>query len=230
MQNIGRARAHRVQRPGVDVALKSGCVIVFGQQSVVRTGVGDVRIIALRHNPSGFASADIIKIGGASAATPAKSRGAGDRHGGIILLRSVQHVGITRVRIHVIELGGRLIIFAGPRSACVVRDRRAAVITINDPIGIRRIDPESVIIAVRAAHCSPRAAAVNRTQNAGVQHIHNVSVFRVGENVMEIPRTLRQAVIRIHQLPGIAAVFRAIHTAARCFNNRVHTIAIRTGN
>jgi len=67
-----------------------------------------------------------------------------------------------------IELRRRLVVLRGPGFTAVNRDTRAAVVRVGDPVRIRWVDPEPVMIAVPRREQVECFAAVNRTESAGV--------------------------------------------------------------
>src|SRR5277367_1868582 len=83
---------------------------------------------------------------------------------------------------------------------------------------------------MRRAHKTEAVTAIGRAINGGVQHIDRIHIFRIGENVMEIPGALRVAMITREELPRVARVVAAIDTAFFRFDDGVHTIAIGAGN
>src|SRR5207253_918907 len=81
------------------------------------------------------------------------------RHRGVVLLRTVDAIRRLRVGDHVIELGRRLVVDRRPALAAVLGDDRAAVVAVDDPIRIPRVDPEVVVIAVRDRLLPPSSAS-----------------------------------------------------------------------
>ena len=82
-------------------------------------------------------------------------------HRPIVLLRAVHVVGHPLVGGHVIELRRRLVQDAGPRSGAVEADDGAAVVALDHPIGVARVDPQGVVVAVRRGNGFEGLAAVN---------------------------------------------------------------------
>src|SRR5207248_5944314 len=69
-----------------------------------------------------------------------------DGHGAGILLAGIDPVGEAVVGGQMIELPGRLVVPAAPRSAAVDAHHRALVGAGDHAIGVERIDPDVVII------------------------------------------------------------------------------------
>ena len=74
---------------------------------------------------------------------------AGDGHGGVVLLRSVHVIQKLVVGRHVVELRRRLVVLRRPALSAIHSDRRPAIVAVNHSRRIYRIDPQSVMIAVR---------------------------------------------------------------------------------
>src|SRR5207247_8886003 len=115
-----------------------------------------------------------------------------DAHRRVVLLRAVNTIEKIVVRSDVIELRGRLVVLRGPISAAVNRDGGTAVVAVDQAIGILRIDPQSVMIAVRRVEALESLASVDGPIKPGVGDVHLVRILRVRPNVGEIPRRWRK--------------------------------------
>jgi len=111
----------------------------------VGAGVNDVRIARVNGNVTALASAHGIPVAAVDVTAVA---GGGDTDGRIVLLRAIDAVREIVVGSHVVELRRRLIILRGPILAAVDGNGCAAVIAVDDAIGIAGIDPETVVVAV----------------------------------------------------------------------------------
>src|SRR5260370_8027020 len=73
-----------------------------------------------------------------------------------------------------IELRRRLIALRGPACTTVRAHVGAAVIRFNYPVRVRRINPESVIVAVGNANGAEGLAAIDGAIHSGVENINGV--------------------------------------------------------
>ena len=89
-------------------------------------------------------------------------RAAGDAELRVVLLRSVNVVWKSVVHGDVIKLRGRLVVLRRPGFAAVDGNARAAVVGVPDPIGILRINPEPVMIAMTCRQQVKGLAAIDR--------------------------------------------------------------------
>ena len=97
---------------------------------------------------------------------------------GIVLLRSADVIWKIGGRLDAVDLG-RGIALIGPRFAPIHRDRGAAVVAVDDPSRVGRVDPEIVVVRVRPADFRETGAAVGRFQEDEVQDVNRLSVRRV---------------------------------------------------
>ena len=126
----------------------------------------------------------------------------------------------------VIQLRGWKVL-VGPGLAAVDRDVPAAVVAVDHPHRIVGIDPEVVVVAVpRPDRHVERLAAVGRFVEAGVQRVHRVLRFRVGENVRVVEGALAQLALVVHLRPRRAAVVGSEDAAIFVFDERVETVAV----
>src|SRR5579859_41425 len=160
MLEVGGAGAHGIERPGRDVVDLMRFLVEARDEAVVGAGVNDVGVVGVGNDKAGFAPADFVPIGFVDGALVAA---AGDGDGGIVLQRAVNVVRNEVVSSYVVELRGGLIALGGPRLAAVMGDSGSAVVGVDHPVGMRGINPEAVIIAVRRTNDVERVAAVGGT-------------------------------------------------------------------
>src|SRR5690348_13519289 len=134
-----------------------GFFVEARDEAIVGTGVDDVGVVGIGNDKAGFAAADFVPIGLVDGALVTA---AGDGDGGIVLLGAVHAVRNDVVGGHVVELRGGLIALRSPGLAAVVRNRGAAVVGINHPVGMRGVDPEAVIVSVGRTNDIESVAAV----------------------------------------------------------------------
>src|SRR5256884_440965 len=190
-------------------------------------GVNDIRIARIGNDIAALPAADGVPV---AAVNKAAITARLDAHRRVVLLRAVNTIEKIVVRSDVIELRGRLVVLRGPISAAVNRDGGTAVVAVDQAIGILRIDPQSVMIAVRRVEALESLASVDGPIKPGVGDVHLVRILRVRPNVGEIPRPLAEAVVVIDKRPLRTAVIAAIQTALPGFDQRVHDIVIGPGN
>jgi len=95
----------------------------------------------------------------------------------------------------VVELRRGLVVLRGPILAAVDGNGCAAVIAVDDAIGIVGINPETVVVAVGRIEAFEGFAAVVRTEQAGVGDVDLVRILGVGPDVGEIPGALAETMI-----------------------------------
>ena len=92
-----------------------------------------------------------------------------------------------------------------------------------------RIDPESVIVAVRNSDLVEQVPAVGGLVGLHVHDVEHIFVARIGDHVHVVPGPLPQAVAGVHQLPRFAAIVGAIESAVRIVGLDQRIDAIRIG-
>src|SRR5262249_14537583 len=163
----------------------------------------DVGVLRLGSDPAALAAADRVPVIDVDAAA-APARGDGD--GGVVLLRAVDPVREAVVGRDSVELCGRLVHDRGPGPPAVEGDVGAAVVGIDHPVGVVRVDPEVVVVAVRDPDGRVGPAAVVGAVAAGVEDIDRFGVLRVGVDPRVVPGALAQAVLGVDARPLLAAV------------------------
>src|SRR6266581_3938610 len=157
----GSVVAVGIERPLLDVLHLVGAAVEAGNVAEVGAGINDVRIARGNGNVAAFASAHSLPVRAVDVSAVA---GSGNTNGGIVLLRAIDAVRKIVVRGHMIELRGGLIPLRGPILAAIDGNGCAAVIAVDKAIGIVRINPQAVVIAVRGIEAFEGFAAVVRTE------------------------------------------------------------------
>jgi hypothetical protein len=97
-------------------------------------------------------------------------------------------------------------------------------------LGIVRIDPQIVVVAVSsAANVRQRLPAVGRSKRTGVENVDGLFVHRVGGHVRVVERPLTDAAVFIRQLPGLPRIIRDKQPPARVLDQGVHAIRVSSG-
>ncbi len=128
----------------------------------------------------------------------------------VVLHAAVDVVRVAHVDADGVELADRQVVDADVGLAAVPRFVETAVAGEIEVLGVVRIDPEGVEIAVYAdvvggarGERRERPAAVLATIKAGCEHVDSLVVGRVQIDVTVVHRT---RVERIHLRPALAAV------------------------
>ncbi len=151
-----------------------------------------------------------------------------DSNRGVVLLTAVHPVGKLVVGIDPIELGGRLVLLRRPGPAAVVRDVRPPIVRINNDVRVLGVYPEVVVVPVRHADVLERLPAIDRLQQIGVRNPDHVGILRIGEDFDVVPGARANAPGLVHDLPGLARVFRTIESALRVrLHQRVDPLGVR---
>ena len=238
---LDRARrlAGEEARVGADLLQLAGAAIQpRDERAVIRAGVVDVEILWIGRDVAGLTAAHLVRRHGRNPSEPAAGDDAASafariaRHAqrAVVLLRAAHVIRHVLGRDHMVELPGREILGRPrPLRRCDVEcDRTAAVVGDGDVLRIVGVDPEVVIVAVRAsADRHDRLAAVGRAEGARVQHVDGVLVARVGEHVRVVEGALPDVAAFVDQLPRRAGIIRAVQTAVLVLDERVHAVRIR---
>src|SRR5581483_592465 len=126
----------------------------------------------------------------------------------------------------VIELGGRLIVLLSPGRPAIHRDRRPAVVAVDQAARIARIDPERMMIPVWGGQQLEVLATVGGAEGTGVEHVDGIACDRVGEDVRVVPGPLAKAVVLVDAAPVGTAVIRAEDTALLRFDRCIDALAV----
>ena len=183
----------------------------------------DGRIAGLHREVAALAAARLEPVDRGDGAAVGLAR---QTDGPVVLLRAVHAVRALVVGAHVVELRGRLVVDRRPRLPAVERHAGAAVVSLDHPSGVRRIDPEVVVVAVRGGDLAERLAAVDGLPQAIVRHPYRVDVDGIGEDVHVVPGTPAKACLLAAPLPGGAAVVGAEERAVLGLDHGVDTPAV----
>ncbi len=150
------------------------------------------------------------------------------RHAGgaRILLRAINHVREAVVGHDMVELAGRLVEPAAPRRPAVQGDDGALVDAEDAPVGVRRIDPQRVIVvaAGRALDRHERPAAVAAAVERRVHHVERLGIARIDRQLAEVPAAAPHPLVGGRPPPGRAAVVGAEDAAVDRVDDRVHRV------
>jgi len=150
-----------------------------------------------------------------SACDPTSAGVAGRQaEGGVVLGAAVDVVeGEVIVRGGLVELGHRQVGHEAPVAAAVPALVNAAVIAVDQVVGVVRVDPQGVVVHVLAvaAHALERGAAVIGHLHPGVHGVDAVDVLRIGDDLIVILGAARDVVAAL--VPGGAGVGAAVEAA-----------------
>ena len=167
-------------------------------------GVDDVRVVRPDGDVAALGEADRVAV----LPRDALLVGLAARHadGAVVLLRRVDPIGPLVVRRDVVELGRRLVVDCRPRPAGVEGHAGAAVVALDHPRRVVRVDPQVVLVPVREFDRPEIAAAVGRLPGAQVEHPYRFRVLGIREDMAVVPRTLHQVLVATDPLPRVAAI------------------------
>ena len=198
------AEPHRHVAPGI------GLLVVPRELAHVAAAERDVRILRVNRDVRIFAAGYRKPI---AFADRAGIGSAGNRDGGVVLLCPVNAVRLLIVRGHMVELRRGLIALRAPRAAAVQRNRRPAVVPVDQAVRIIRVNPHDVRVAVRHTNGRKRASAVNGAVHREVHDIHGVFVDRIRREAHVIERTHDKLLIAAGPRPRGACIIGAEHAA-----------------
>src|SRR5450432_1343211 len=226
MFQIARPMAGVIERPDTDVLVLLLRFVVARDVALV-VGINDVPVARIGHDKAAFAAAGLEPIFAPDHAALAPARDPDVR---VILLRAVDVIGKRVIHRDVIELRGRLIVLG--RRGLVADDRNAgaAVAGVRDSFRIFRINPEPVMIAVARGEKVEGLAAIDRTEESGIQDVDRIGRARVRVDFAEIPGALPEAQAVVDPGPVVAAIFRAENPAFLRFNDGINPIGISARN
>ena len=144
MHQIDRAVPGIVQRPHTHV-LSFFLVLIVSSDVALIVGINNAPVARIRHDKAALAAPrhkpvlrrDYTLIAPAC-----------DTYIRVVLLCTINVIGVSIVSRDVIKLRRGLIILCRPGLPAIYRDTGAAVVDVADPIRIFRIDPEPVMIAM----------------------------------------------------------------------------------
>src|SRR5262249_27085670 len=160
---LGGGNAHAVLLgPYADDAFLPAPMVVVDQPAHSRPAADraahdDRGIPRLDRDIPALATAWLYPVGGGDGAAVRLARDA-DRP--VVLLRAVHAVRPLVVGAHVIELRGRLVVDGRPGLSAVVRHARTAIVALDHPARVGRIDPEVMIVSMWRGYLREGPAAV----------------------------------------------------------------------
>ncbi len=192
----------------VDAAVPSKCALAVRIDHIRVVGMGNYRTrLATAYRLP-------LRLGtGRRAASGGETR---QRDRRVVLLTRVYPVRKLVVHVHLVELGGGLILLGGPRLSPIQRDIRPAIIGLDQEVRVVGVDPHVVIVAVRRRNPVEVGPGICGLVEAllGV-HIDHVALLRIPGHIGVIEGTLHQIVPVIHQLPGLPLVIRPVEPLLR---------------
>ena len=220
---LGGVDAGRVPLVHRDVAGLAGAVVEARHDPAVFPGVNDVRVFRITHRVPGFAPADAVPIAEADAPLQTVARPA---RAAEILHAPHDAVRHRVVGVHMIKLGdGQR--RGEPRLAAVAAEIDAAVVGVDHPVGVFRVDPHVVVIAVMDAfHRLDALATVDGLQQRDLRGVEHVGVRRVNRERGVVPSPLPQDAVVAGQTPVFAAVVGTEQAPLLRFDDRVNPLAI----
>ena len=152
--------------------------------------------------------------------------------GGIILLSAIDPIGILVVHCYLIDLGGRLVVLCGPCFSAIVRYVGATIITLDQQIGIIRVQPYIVVISVGDTHACPSLAPIHGFDQWVGIGIHNIGIGGVQLNIGIVKWSVDQSLIIRNMDEGFSLVHRFVQSSvvSRGFNNGVKDAGIHWGH
>src|SRR5437016_2867938 len=163
MLHVGGSPADGIDGPGIDRLGRADVMVVASDFSAIRPGIDNFWVAGIRSDVAAFTTADVVPIWAINRTLGTR---AGDSDRGVILLRAVNVVGEAIIGGDVIELRGWLVVDGAPALASVDGNCRAAVVAIDEALGIGGINPQGVIIAVGRANGSEGLATIVGAINA----------------------------------------------------------------
>jgi hypothetical protein len=210
---LAHAAAVQVFRPDID-ELNLAVAAVGALERALPAGrradrahVDDVHVVGLDRDVAALARAHHLAVG------PGDGPGdgvAGHADAGVVLLRAVDAVREFVVHVHVVELGGGLVVDRAEGLRGVEGDAGAAVVAFDQPAVVARVDPEVMVVAVGRRNFHEGFAAVGGLVHAQVEHVDRILVLRVGVDVHVVPGAAEQVGVVGELLPGRAKVVGAV--------------------
>ena len=228
---LARRHARKKQRINLNIPRIPAAPVVFRQQRALASRIKQIRIRRMRR--------DIPALSAAHRVQPAPRRTPRIARIPLVLARHAQrrvvllcpaHV-IRHVfrRRHVIQLRRRVIL-RRPRLPAVQRNVRPAVVAVDHPQTVIRIDPQIVVIPVRRLQRLIRLPPVRRLEKRRIHHINQILHLRIRVNARIIKGALPHLPVVAHLRPLRAAVVGRINPAVFRLHNRVNPVAVRARN
>src|SRR5215472_8267605 len=154
---------------------------------------------------------------------------AGGFYAARILLRAVDVVRKLVINRYMVELRRRLVVPGAPDLAAIDADADALVAAKDHALGIRRIDPQGMIVvaAGSALNRSEGLSSIRRPVDRDVRKIDRVGIHGIDDHFAEVPEPSANALIRSNQGPGLPGVIRAEEAALSGVDQGVDAPAVR---
>ena len=218
--DLGRVAVEHPLGPDGDETDLLGAVVVALEgvaaagRRADRADEHDVRIVGLDRDVAALGGTRRVAVAPRDGAHAGAAR---HRDRGVVLLASVDHVRELVVDVEVVELRGRLVVDRRPRVAGGERHPGTAVVGADHAVGILRIDPEAVVVAVGCDELGELVATVDRLPRLHVEHEHRVGVGRMGDDVHVVPGPPRQLGLARGLDPRVAVIVAAVQAALTTF-------------
>src|ERR1700751_1119900 len=154
-----------IEGPHGDVLRLHRPLVPAVHQTTARTCIYNIGIARIRYHITAFAPAHVVPV---LAADVAIIGAAGNRYRGVVLLRTINVIEKLVVGGNVVKLGRRLVVLRRPACARIYADGGAAVVAVDHPLRIRRIDPKPMMIAMRRRQKFQSLAPISRAEQPGV--------------------------------------------------------------
>src|SRR6516225_9341914 len=159
-------------RPWTHASVLVSAPIILQKQAVIAAAICILGITRLRHAISAFAVCRSMPGGEGNQSLAV---GARPFKRAFVLLRAVDVIRKLVVDIHVVKLAGGLIVLGAPSLTAIRRYGGAAVVAFEQDLGVVRVDPHYVIVAMRCAQFGECFAAIMRNpQRIHLWRVHGV--------------------------------------------------------
>ena len=152
---VGSAPPHGIVGPGMDIHRNPCFMVIPGYQTPIAAGIYNVRITRIGNYMTAFPASNRMPV------CRPQCTGAWSFYCAVILLCAVYIVGVIVISVHMVKLRCRVFL-VGPVSSTVKSDIASAVVSVNHPVGIIDVDPQSMIIPVGSSDPAESCTAVGR--------------------------------------------------------------------
>src|SRR3954453_9169783 len=192
------------------------------QCAIGAAAIDDVIVVRVWDDVAALAAADGLPVVRRDCPVVAPAR---DADGSAVLLCAVNAVRECVVCRDMVELRRGLVVPLAPRDAAVDRDRRALIDASDQSVRISRVDPQRVVIVApgRSLDWGQRLSAIGGSIEADVRRVHDVGVPWIDDDFAEVPSPRGDPRVGSDELPGAAAVVRAIQPWLVRGDQRIHT-------
>ena len=177
---------------GGHLAHRTRCPIHDGDFPAIGRGPKYVGIGWAYGHVGALAASGFVPVFGITQSTQIAGRNA---DGTVVLLARIQAVRELLVHCDAVKLGSRLVVLIGPGFAPIEADCSSTIVAIDHDVGVIRVEPDAVAIAVGYPDFVESFAAINGFQQIDIVDVHCIFIFRVGGDVAIIPASLLQIVI-----------------------------------